>query len=149
MVLLFVGSTLNWHSNSISKSFSPRIVSHVQTGALRVWSPSQCQLFSQKYLPSAPDQAHVGCIVSNNISRVKLFRTPLKMPHYSQLDDSEAWITDSSVNSPSGFDIVVHRLVDHADLPHETIFGCVLTIPGTNYEVREESIYRHRGGRKC
>ena len=80
-------------------------------------------------------------ILKKKLSRYKFF--------FSQLDDSEAWITDSSDRkSGSGFDIVVHRLVDHSDLPSETIFGCVLTIPGTSYEVREESIYRHRGGRK-
>ena len=69
----------------------------------------------------------------------------------SELDDSEALIQESENNnlqSGRGYDIVVHRLVDHSDLPAETVFGCVLTIPGTNYEIREESIYRHRSGRK-
>jgi hypothetical protein len=70
----------------------------------------------------------------------------IKIVSSSQFDDSEAWVNASE--SQNGFDIVVHRLVDHSDLPPETVFGCVLTIPGTNYEVREESIYRHRNGRK-
>jgi hypothetical protein len=65
----------------------------------------------------------------------------------SQLDDSEASLTEAE-QSHGAYDIVVHRLIDHADLPSETIFGCVLTIPGTSYRVREESIYRHRGGSK-
>ena len=66
---------------------------------------------------------------------------------FSQLDDSEASLTEAE-QEKGAFDIVVHRLIDHADLPSETIFGCVLTIPGTSYRVREESIYRHRGGSK-
>lgn len=64
---------------------------------------------------------------------------------YSEFDDSEFVVEKST----SGFDILVHRLVQHSELPPETVFGCVLTIPGvTNYEIREESIYRHRNGRK-
>jgi hypothetical protein len=71
------------------------------------------------------------------------------LPHFrrSQLDDSEASLTEAE-DFKGAYDIVVHRLIDHADLPAETIFGCVLTIPGTSYRVREESIYRHRGGRE-
>jgi len=65
-----------------------------------------------------------------------------------EFDDSEAIVEESiDSNSQSGYDIVVHRLVDHSDLPPETVFGCVLTIPGTSYEIREESIYRHYSGR--
>ena len=68
---------------------------------------------------------------------------------FSEFDDSEAIVEESiDSNSQSGYDIVVHRLVDHSDLPPETVFGCVLTIPGTSYEIREESIYRHYSGRK-
>jgi len=63
------------------------------------------------------------------------------------LDDSEASLT-SADHENGAFDIVVHRLIDHEELPSETIFGCVLTIPGTSYRVREESIYRHRSGSK-
>ena len=47
------------------------------------------------------------------------------------------------------FDVVVHRVVSHSDLPSvaENVFGCELSIPGTDYSVREESVYRHAGGR--
>ena len=67
---------------------------------------------------------------------------------YSELDDSEALIQATSNNFSRGYDIIVHRLVDHSELPSEIEFGCVLTIPGTNYEIREKSIYKIRSGRK-
>ena len=54
----------------------------------------------------------------------------------------------TSNNFSRGYDIIVHRLVDHSELPSEIEFGCVLTIPGTNYEIREKSIYKIRSGRK-
>ena len=66
---------------------------------------------------------------------------------FSELDDSEAMIKASTNNSRS-YDIIVHRLIDHSELPSEIEFGCVLTIPGTNYEIREKSIYKIRSGRK-
>ena len=75
---------------------------------------------------------------------------------FSQLDDSEASVTTSSSGEEEGenntidtFDIVVHRVVDHAEIPQKTTFGCELTIPGTAYNVKRKSVYQHRGGRKC
>ena len=65
----------------------------------------------------------------------------------SELDDTNI-VEESDPNSQSGYDIVVHRLVDHSDLPPETVFGCVLSIPGTTYEIKEEAIYRHHSERK-
>ena len=46
------------------------------------------------------------------------------------------------------FDIVVHRVVDHAEIPQKTTFGCELTIPGSTKVYRESKVYHHRGGRK-
>ena len=41
-------------------------------------------------------------------------------------------------------------MVHHSEISRETLFGCELTIPGIDdYKVREESTYKHRGGRKC
>ena len=75
---------------------------------------------------------------------------------YSQLDDSEASVTTSrsaeeeenNTNTIDTFDIVVHRVVDHSEIPQHTKFGCELTIPGTEYKEIKESPYKHRGGRK-
>ena len=74
----------------------------------------------------------------------------------SQLDDSEASVTTSrsgeveenDTNTIDTFDIVVHRVVDHSEIPQQTKFGCELTIPGTEYKEIEVSAYKHRGGRK-
>ena len=76
--------------------------------------------------------------------------------YYSQLDDSEASVTTSSsgeeeennTSTIDTFDIVVHRVVDHSEIPQHTKFGCELTIPGTEYKEVKESPYRHRGGRE-
>ena len=43
---------------------------------------------------------------------------------------------------------MVHRVVDHSEIPQHTKFGCELTIPGTEYKEVKESPYRHRGGRE-
>ena len=75
---------------------------------------------------------------------------------YSQLDDSEASVTTSrsgeedenNTDTIDTFDIVVHRVVDHSEIPQQTKFGCELTIPGTEYKEIKESPYKHRGGRK-
>ena len=74
---------------------------------------------------------------------------------FSQLDDSEASVTTSSSGQEEGdknaidtFDIVVHRVVDHAEIPQKTTFGCELTIPGSTKVYRESKVYHHRGGRK-
>ena len=58
----------------------------------------------------------------------------------SQLDDSEASVTRDFVGF---YDIVVFRVVDHADIPRKSTFSCELTIPGTDYRVREQAVYQH------
>ena len=63
---------------------------------------------------------------------------------YSEFDDSEAQVVEYN----NRYDIIVHRRVNHSEIPPETVFGCVLRIPGTDYEIREESIYKHRHGKR-
>ena len=63
---------------------------------------------------------------------------------------SFALFEDSMVISPRGngsFDVLIHKTLEHSELPAETVFGCELSIPGTEYLVREEAIYHHRGRR--
>ena len=44
------------------------------------------------------------------------------------------------------YNIVVHRVVRHEEIPAPQVrFGCELSIPGTDYVVREESVYEHGG----
>ena len=46
------------------------------------------------------------------------------------------------------YEVVIHKVLEHEELPAETVFGCELSIPGTTYVVREEAIYHHRGRRE-
>jgi hypothetical protein len=46
------------------------------------------------------------------------------------------------------YEVVIHKVLEHEELPAETVFGCELSIPGTPYMVREEAIYHHRGRRE-
>ena len=56
------------------------------------------------------------------------------------MDDSEASVTRDFVGY---YDMVVFRVVDHADIPRKSTFSCELTIPGTDYRVREQAVYQH------
>lgn len=69
---------------------------------------------------------------------------PYLLFYYSEFDDSEAQVVEYN----NRYDIIVHRRVNHSEIPPETVFGCVLRIPGTDYEIREESIYKHRHGKR-
>ena len=69
----------------------------------------------------------------------------LPSPVFSQLDDSEASVTLHETRGT--YNIVVHRVVRHEEIPAPQVrFGCELSIPGTDYVVREESVYE-QGGR--
>ena len=39
------------------------------------------------------------------------------------------------------FDVSVHRILSEEHLKPETVFGCLVTIPGTSYSVKEETMY--------
>ena len=99
-------------------------------------------------LKSSLLRAICKCVFFFKIETYHFFFYLLYLFIYSELDDSEALIQATSNNFSRGYDIIVHRLVDHSELPSEIEFGCVLTIPGTNYEIREKSIYKIRSGRK-
>ena len=45
------------------------------------------------------------------------------------------------------YDVTIHKTLEHEELPSETIFGCETSLPDTEYFVREEAIYHHRGRR--
>ena len=58
-------------------------------------------------------------------------------------------IEDAVVVTPheGSYDVVIYKTLDHEELPAETIFGCEVSIPETEYFLREEAIYHHRGRR--
>ena len=45
------------------------------------------------------------------------------------------------------YDVMIHKTLEHEELPAETVIGCEITIAGTEYFLREEAIYHHRGKR--
>jgi len=121
---------------------SSLISEDTQRKRMIVYSPASSITFQQERLPTG-QQVNVSCSAKNIYPQPQI---KLTKGHF-ELDDSEALIQATSNNFSRGYDIIVHRLVDHSELPSEIEFGCVLTIPGTNYEIREKSIYKIRSGR--
>ena len=39
------------------------------------------------------------------------------------------------------YDVSLFKTLSEEDLRPETVFGCVLTIPGTDYSIKEETMY--------
>lgn len=107
---------------------------------LTIYAPASSISFQQDRFRSGKE-VNISCSVEGiyPLPQIKLTWGPY------QLDDSEASVTPHEEEGT--FNIVVHRVISHDDLPSETLLGCELSIPGTNYLVREESLYRHRGGR--
>ena len=60
-------------------------------------------------------------------------------------------IEDSVVVTPreASYDVVIHKTLEHEELPAETVFGCEISLPDTEYFMREEAIYHHRGRRSA
>ncbi|CAB4065292.1 unnamed protein product [Lepeophtheirus salmonis] len=105
-----------------------------------IYSPASSVIFEQ-------DRSQNGHQVNITCHANGIFPQPqIKLTWGSyQFDDSNALVT---LEDEGHYDIIVHRLVDHSDIPSKTTFGCILTIPGIDYEVREESVYYHRDGRR-
>ena len=49
--------------------------------------------------------------------------------------------TTLTVEKDGLFDVSVNKLLSVDQLKPETVFQCMLTIPGTQYSVREETMY--------
>lgn len=45
------------------------------------------------------------------------------------------------MESEGRFDVSVHKILSEDLLKPETVFGCLVTIPGTSYSVKEETMY--------
>eukprot|EP00096_Caligus_rogercresseyi_P012667 TRINITY_DN5385_c0_g1_i1.p1 TRINITY_DN5385_c0_g1~~TRINITY_DN5385_c0_g1_i1.p1 ORF type:complete len:276 (+),score=48.18 TRINITY_DN5385_c0_g1_i1:295-1122(+) len=105
-----------------------------------IYSPASSVIFEQ-------DRSRNGNQVNITCHATGIFPQPqIKLTWGSyQFDDSNALVTQSEEGH---YDIIVHRLVDHTDIPSRTTFGCILTIPGIDYEVREESVYHHKDKRR-
>ena len=102
-----------------------------------VYSPVQETHFSHKRLPGS--RVNLSCKVTGVFplptakltwGLFELFEDHTEVTHH---DDS--------------YEVIIHKVLGHEELPAETVFGCALSIPGTEYYMKEEAIYYHRGRR--
>ena len=102
-----------------------------------VYAPASASAFRQQRVE---DRVNVSCE----------FNGIFPLPSIKLTWGSFALFEDSMVVTPRGnasLDVLIHKTLEHSKLPAETVFGCELSIPGTEYLVREEAIYHHRGRR--
>jgi len=50
-------------------------------------------------------------------------------------------VTKTTVRRDLEYDVTVHRLLPPTDIPPETVFTCRMEIPGTQFSLREETMY--------
>ena len=104
-----------------------------------VYSPIMETQFTQKRLPGS--KVNISCKISG------VFPMPVTKLTWGVF---ELFEDHTNVNHLEGsYEIVIHKVLEHEELPAETVFGCEVTIPGTEYYVREEAIYHHRGRREA
>ena len=59
--------------------------------------------------------------------------------HFRKQDNIET--TTLMVERDGLYDVSVHKMLSESELKPETVFECLLTIPGTSYAIREETMY--------
>lgn len=125
-------------SGSYTCKVSTFVSEDVRRKKMIVFSPATSVTFQQERITG--HQVNVSCAAKNIYPQPQI---RLTWGQY-EFDDSEAQVVEYN----NRYDIIVHRRVNHSEIPPETVFGCVLRIPGTDYEIREESIYKHRHGKR-
>lgn len=111
----------------------------IRRKSMTIYAPASSIRFEHTRAPSGLE-VNVTCSARDvfPLPRIKLTWGPY------QLDDSEASVTLHETRGT--YNIVVHRVVRHEEMPAPQVrFGCELSIPGTDYVVREESVYEHGG----
>merc|ERR1719242_1211714 len=103
-----------------------------------VYSPIMETEFTQKRLPGS--KVNISCRISG------VFPMPVTKLTWGVF---ELFEDDIHVNHmEESYEVIIHKVLEHEELPAETVFGCEVSIPGTTYVVREEAIYHHRGRRE-
>lgn len=132
------------HSPSLDMAgtYTCKVSSHlseaVKTAEMVVYSPATSSSFRQSRV--AGSRVNITC----------QFAGLSPVPDIKLTWGSFALFEDALVITPrsdDSYDVVIHKTLAHSELPSETVFGCELSIPGTEYLVREEAIYHHRGRR--
>ena len=104
-----------------------------------VYSPIRETEFSQKRLPGS--KVNISCRISG------VFPLPVTKLTWGVFELFEDGILVNHLEEEGGYEVIIHKVLEHEELPAETVFGCEVTLPGTEYYVREEAMYHHRGRR--
>ena len=65
---------------------------------------------------------------------------PTKRPLFNRKPDNVE-TTTLMVERDGLYDVSVHKMLSESELRPETVFECELSIPGTSYVAREETMY--------
>ena len=65
---------------------------------------------------------------------------------FDRFDRSET--TTMTLERNGLFDVSVHKILMESDLQPETIFECLLTIPGTSFSAKADSMYLKGQGKE-
>lgn len=111
----------------------------VAEAKMLVYSPAVASEFKQKKLGNS--KVNISCS----------FEGIYPAPNVKLTWGNFELIEDAIVVTPheGSYDVVIYKTLDHEELPAETIFGCEVSIPETEYFLREEAIYHHRGRRSA
>ena len=106
---------------------------------MMVYSPAVFSEFKQKRLEGS--KVNISCT----------FEGVYPVPSVKLTWGNFELIEDAVVVTPreGSYDIIIHKILEHEELPAETIFGCEITLPETEYFARQEAIYHHRGRRSA
>ena len=109
----------------------------VAEARMLVYSPAVATEFRQKKVEGS--KVNISCT----------FEGLYPVPSVKLTWGSFELIEDAVMITPreDSYDVIIHKTLEHDELPAETVFGCEITIPGTEYYLREEAIYHHRGKR--
>ena len=110
----------------------------VAEASMLVYSPVAESTFVQKRL--AGSKVNITCKYTG------VFPLPTVKLSWGMFELFEDQMTVNPL--ADSYEVMIHKVLEHEELPAETVFGCELSIPGTTYVVREEAIYHHRGRRE-
>ena len=103
-----------------------------------VYSPIMETEFTQRRLPG--NKVNISCRISG------VFPLPVTKLTWGVFELFEDGVLVNHLEEDS-YEVIIHKVLEHEELPAETVFGCEATLPGTEYYVREEAMYHHRGRR--
>ncbi len=70
---------------------------------------------------------------------ILFYKNLFSVIHFRKQDNVET--TTLMVERDGLYDVSVHKMLSESELKPETVFECLLTIPGTSYAAREETMY--------